>query len=95
MTVYSSDLSIFLCRNDAGKLQRVLRAFAQKYFPVIWDEGIEPSLKARLAILLATHPEISSDYQLIPELTFRDESRVLAPTKPPHFRVQICANILA
>jgi hypothetical protein len=89
MIVYSSNLSIFLLRNNAGKLQNVLRAFSQQYFSVIWDEGTEPSLKARLITLLATYPGISSDYKLIPELTFSDESHVDIHLEPLHSPIHL------
>lgn len=64
---YSLDLSAFFRRSEASSLQKVLRAFSQKYF-TIFDEGTEPSLKARLVALLTTYP--SSKYRQHSEVEF-------------------------
>jgi len=54
--------------NNASFLEGVLQRFSQKQFDESFDDGTEPSLKARLIGLLATCPNLESRFKMTSEL---------------------------
>ena len=66
---FQNDMSFAISDgNNASFLEGVLQKFSQRQFDETYDDGTEPSLKARLIGLLATCPNMESRFKMTSEL---------------------------
>jgi hypothetical protein len=66
---FQNDISFAISDgNNAGFLEAVLHKFSQTRFDETYDDGTEPSLKARLIGLLATCTNMESRFKMTSEL---------------------------